>query len=405
MAPKPPKPTAFNPKPASKPIVMSAADSAPPAPPAPPARVASGQSTSAYDSQYNSATTDAQKQAIVAARDETNAGIAAANDAWHKARGTGPYAGMGGTTQTTAAVAPVVDSTQMNNDIAAAQQFFQSNGMSALWEGAKALLVKGYRDPATISNILSNDSTYQAAYFSRCPAAKAIRDANAALAAAGKPPRPELSPAAYVAVEAAYRQALAGLPAGMFGTTEDVTSWIVGDVSAVELGSRVTRAKNYIYYDANSSIKRELRSIYGMTDSEMVAYTLDAKRSLGAIEAESEKRMRQATVGAAAVDSGLAISNDLRDQLSGNEAYSNSYANSSAGFNKVAKEVGSWVNLAKLSGDSLTADDLVSEQFGMKGAAGISNRKDVLASQERGRFSGGYGVDSKSFKRNRAGTF
>ena len=67
--------------------------------------------------------------------------------------------------------------------------------------------------------------------------------------------------------------------------------------------------------------------------------------------------------------------------------------------------MGSWVNLAKLSGDSLTADDLVSEQFGMKGAAGISNRKDVLASQERGRFSGGYGVDSKSFKRNRAGTF
>ena len=373
------------------------------APPAP-AAVAAGQSTSAYDSQYNSATTDAQKQAIVAARDETNAGIAAANDAWHKAHGTGPYAtACGG--GTSAAAAPVVDNTALNNDIAAAQQFFQSNGMSALWEGAKALLIKGYRDPTTISNILSNDSTYQAAYFSRFPASKAIRDANAALAAAGKPPRPELSPAAYVAVEAGYRQALAGLPAGMFGTTEDVTSWIVGDVSAVELGSRVTRAKNYIYYDANSSIKRELRSIYGMTDSEMVAYTLDAKRSLGAIEAESEKRMRQATVGAAAVDSGLAISTGLRDQLSGNEAYANSYANSSAGFNKVAKEAGSWVKLASLSQDGLTTDELVSDQFGLAGAANISNRKDVLASQERARFAGDSGVGRSSLKKNQLGSY
>ena len=376
-----------------------------PTPTPTPAPVASGQSTSAYDSQYNAATTDAQKQAIVAARDETNAGIAAANDAWHKARGTGPYAGKGGTTPTTAAATPVVDNTALNNDIAAAQQFFQSNGMSALWEGAKALLIKGYRDPDTISNILSNDSTYQAAYFARFPASKAIRDANAALAAAGKPPRPELSPAAYVAVEAGYRQALAGLPAGMFGTTEDVTSWIVGDVSAVELGSRVTRAKNYIYYDANTSIKRELRSIYGMTDSEMVAYTLDAKRSLGAIEAESEKRMRQATVGAAAVDSGLAISTGLRDQLSGNEAYANSYANSSAGFNKVAKEAGSWVKLASLSQDGLTTDELVSDQFGLAGAANISNRKDVLASQERARFAGDSGVGRSSLKKNQLGSY
>lgn len=360
-----------------------------------------------YDNLYNNATSDAQRQAIVNARIPAAEKIAAENDAWHKAHGTGVYAQPGGssTAGSNAGNSNAADNTALNNDIAAAKMFFANNGMSALWEGAQALLVKGYRDPETISNILSNDSTYQVAYFSRFPASKAIRDANSALVAAGKPPRPELSPAAYVAVEASYRQALTGLPAGMFGTTEDVTSWIVGNVSAVELASRVTRAKNYIYYDANTSIKRELRSIYGMTDSEMVAYTLDAKRSLSAIEAESEKRMRQATIGAAAVDSGLAISTGLRDKLSGNEIYANSYGNASAGFNKAAREAGSWVKLASLSQDGLTADELVSDQFGLAGAANISNRKDVLASQERARFAGDSGVGRSSLKKNKLGSY
>ena len=62
-----------------------------------------------------------------------------------------------------------------------------------------------------------------------------------------------------------------------------------------------------------------------MTDQEMAAYVLDEDRALGYIENEYQSRLRKSTVGASAIDAGLVMNDQQRDQLAGNDIYGNSY--------------------------------------------------------------------------------
>lgn len=295
------------------------------------------------------------------------------------------------------AQARAAEERRVNEALAAAKTFFQTYGMEALWNGVEKLVRGGYNDAETISGILSRDPEYQAAYFARFPAVQRIRELNKQRQQQGMPIMAEPSPATYVGLEEGYRQALVGLPTGLWGSSQDVADWIVKDVSPNEVASRVTVAKNYINYSANSSIKRELRSIYGMTDEEMVSYVLDEDgRTLAAVESQYQTRMRQATVGAAASDAGISITTDIRDQLSGNDTYAASYGNTVAGFQAVKEIADTYSQLGRMSGIRTTTDELVSDQFGLQGAADISNKKRKLASQERSRFSGSSALTATS---------
>lgn len=74
-----------------------------------------------FNQQYNAATTDLERQQVVAARDAEAARIAAENDAWHKSRGTGPYAtaggGGGGGAGATAAPPPAFSASQIMENV------------------------------------------------------------------------------------------------------------------------------------------------------------------------------------------------------------------------------------------------------------------------------------------------
>ena len=288
------------------------------------------------------------------------------------------------------------ETNRINNVLASAKTFFDTYGMSSLWSGVESLVRQGYNDADTISGILSRDSNYQAAYFARFPAVQRVRELNKTRLQQGLTLVAEQSPASYVALEEGYRQALVGLPTGLWGNANDVADWIVKDVSPVEVASRVTTAKNYINYSANSSIKVQLRQIYGMSDQEMAAYVLDEDRALGFIESEYQSRMRKATVGAAAVDSGLSISDATRDQVAGNDTYGSSYGNVSAGFNAVADIADTYSQLGRMSGVETSTDELISDQFGVGAASEAAKKKRTLASQERARFTGSSGISAQS---------
>ena len=158
----------------------------------------------------------------------------------------------------------------------------------------------------------------------------------------------------------------------------------------------MTTAKNYIYYSANDAVKSELRGIYGMTDAEMTAYVLDADRALEFIENEYQTRMRQATVGGAANTAGVNVSDSLRDSIAGSDLYGQSFGNALSGFQQVAEISDTYEDLGQMSRMDTSADELVSDQFGMQGAADISNKKRRLASQERARFSGSSAITQYS---------
>lgn len=288
------------------------------------------------------------------------------------------------------------ESRRVNNALASAKTFFDTYGMSELWGGVDALVRQGYNDADTISQVLSRDNTYQTAYFKRFPAVQRIREVNKQRLADGLTIMPEPSPASYVALEDGYRMALVGLPKGLWGSSQDVADWIVKDVSPEEVSSRVTTAKNYINYSTNTTIKSELRKIYGMTDQEMTAYVLDEERALGYIENEYQSRLRKSTVGASAIDAGLSLNDLQRDQLAGNDIYGKSYGNTLAGMNVVAEDSETYADLGKMSGIKTSDSELISDQFGLSGGATAASKKKKLASQERARFAGTAGVGSQS---------
>ena len=281
------------------------------------------------------------------------------------------------------------------------QQFFTQYGMQDLWGGAFNLLTQGYTDPTQIALMLSNDTQYQQAYFDRFPAVKEIRAINGQRAAMGLPPRAEPSPAAYVELEAGYRKAVAGLP-GTWATTSDVSEWIIKEVSPTEVAERVTTATNYIYYDANQYVKDELRGIYGLSDQEMVAYVLDPDRAQEEIEQQYNKRMSQATVGGAAESLGVSLADAQRNEIAGSDLYGKSFGNSASGFKAVAEIDDAYERLGKLSRVQTNTGELVSDQFGISGAADAAKKKNKLASQERARFGGQSALSRTSLAQRKA---
>lgn len=292
--------------------------------------------------------------------------------------------------------AAIAEERRVNEALAAAKTFFDTYGMSALWGGVEKLIRSGYSDAATISGILSRDANYQTAYFARFPAVQRIRELNKQRQQQGLTIIAEPSPATYVGLEEGYRQALVGLPTGLWGSAQDVADWIVKDVSPQEVAQRVTVAKNYINYSANASVKNELRRIYGMTDAEMTAYVLDEDRAREYIETEYQKRVRQANVGGAAIDADIRISEGMRDQLAGNDTFGESYGNTLAGFQSVARIEDTYSQLGRMSGITTSTDELVTDQFGLTGAADIATKKRKLSSQERARFGGSSAISTTS---------
>lgn len=335
-----------------------------------------------------------QMQAVVARREARAAEIQRAQAAPAVTRSSFDYGSW--RAQQDQAEAAAAETRRVNTALAESRAFFETYGMMGLWNGVEALVRQGYNSGDTISGILSRDPNYQAAYFERFPAVRLIRDINRDRQQNGQPIMAEPAPATYVALEEGYRTALVGLPQGIWGSVEDVTTWIVNDVSPKEVSDRVTTAKNYIYYSANDAVKGELRGIYGMTDAEMTAYVLDADRALEFIENEYQTRMRQATVGGAANTAGVNVSDSLRDSIAGSDLYGQSFGNALSGFQQVAEISDTYEDLGQMSRMDTSADELVSDQFGMQGAADISNKKRRLASQERARFSGSSAITQYS---------
>jgi hypothetical protein len=111
-----------------------------------------------------------------------------------------------------------------------------------------------------------------------------------------------LNESQYIADETAYEAVLrnAGLPKGYYDSPDDFVQLIGGNVSPVELSSRVT--EGYLAVSqADQSVRDEMRRLYGLTDGEMVAYYLDPQKALPIIERE----VATARVGAAAARSGF----------------------------------------------------------------------------------------------------
>jgi len=89
-----------------------------------------------------------------------------------------------------------------------------------------------------------------------------------------------LKPSEYIEQEQAYilRLQNSGMPIGFYDSPDDLAKLIGGDVAPTEFDSRL-RQGYQAAMNAPQSVKQQLQSIYGVTESDLAAYFLDPTRA------------------------------------------------------------------------------------------------------------------------------
>ena len=138
-------------------------------------------------------------------------------------------------------------------------------------------------DPDAFVYSLKNEDAYKKRF-----AANEIRKAQG---------KTELLPSTYLAMEDTYRKTLqaSGLPPGFYDTQADLDKMIGGDVSIYELSTRIQDAYNVVR-DAPADVTDKLKSLYGISDGDILAYFIDPDRARPQLIAADYKRQAQAAM-------------------------------------------------------------------------------------------------------------
>lgn len=316
------------------------------------------------DERYAAATSDTEKQRIVAERDAENAAIAKANDDWHKAHGTGVYAANGvggGNVSSTQTWEEARLAESRSNTLTALRGIMESYGLTALMSEITSWVQGGADEGAVMARIRTTDS-----YKQRFPAMAALTAKNRGI-----------SEAAYIEFErkAASLERQYGLPAGMLGTNQ-VTTLLTNEVDANELEDRVTLAAAAAL-DSNPTVRDTFKNYYGIDQGGLTAYFLDSTVA----EPLLKKQYAASAIGAEAALSGLGIEQQLAEQAV------------DAGISRETARVG----FGKAAGQrSLTSGrgDIVGQDQLAKASIGLGSAEDAAAIERAaggrlGQFQGG----------------
>ena len=216
-----------------------------------------------------------------------------------------------------------------------------------------------------------------------------------------------LNPAEYIAVEEGYRSIMqnAGLPAGFYDNPNDFTNLISSKIDPAELKSRVNIAADALQ-KADMNTKNALRSFYGLSDQDMVAYLLDSDKAFKLIEGrqaftlsttDAEKQYESAKIGGAALRAGFAepgkaLAEEIYAADKGDQAES--------AFQTAAQLQQGYERLVGLSGGKAGKEDLVRSQLALEGGADIAKKTKELASKERARFQQKSAINQTSLQRS-----
>jgi hypothetical protein len=294
-------------------------------------------------------------------------------------RGLAGFSGAPGNTTPAPPTDPNAGLTGANRDAAVAlENLFDSYGLSSLAPQIVKMIQNGYSSD-TISIELQNTKEYQQRFAG-----------NAARLKAGLP---VLSPADYISTENSYRQimASAGLPVGFYDSTDDFTKFIANDVSPTEVQDRVNAAAEAIQ-KAPAATTNYFKQWYNTGD--LIAYALDPKVAAPLVE----QRIKAAESAAIAAQNGTALTQAAGEDIGASGA---SLADIQSGLSFVSQEGQTDQKLDQMYGGNVTTSDLVSEVFDNNAAAAQKRQK--LASQERGSFAGSSGPTSGSLAANSGG--
>jgi hypothetical protein len=220
-----------------------------------------------------------------------------------------------------------------------------------------------------------------------------------------------LSEGEYLAIEDSYQNLMRmrGLPESYYsksglGQQVGFEKLIASDVSPDELAGRIDLAQEVI--DGGGGVIEQIKAYYPeITNGDLLAYVLDPKDSIKAINA----KVRSAQIGAEAAAAGL-IGNKPEDFIKFKataeslQGSGTTKAQAKEGFGIIANILPTTQKLASIYGnDQYTQAEAQQEVFGLAGGVQAGQKRRRLASQERAAFSGQVAADATALERGRAG--
>jgi hypothetical protein len=216
-----------------------------------------------------------------------------------------------------------------------------------------------------------------------------------------------LSEGEYIGLEDQYQNILRnyGLPKSYYekdniGRQVGFEKFIAGDVSPAELEDRLQLGINRVK-NAAPEVEQTLRQFYpGITQGDILAYTLDPERALTDIQ----RKVQAAEIGAEARRAGLEQSRTYAEEL---QRYGVTKESAQQGFQAIseflprARQLGDIY--AKQGMGPYTQTTAEQEVFSLPGAAEAGRQRRKLAELETAQFSGQTGVGALA--RERAGQF
>lgn len=215
---------------------------------------------------------------------------------------------------------------------------------------------------------------------------------------------PRLEPEEYIATEAAYKKVMrdAMLPAGFYDDPGDFANFIGFDVSPMELQERVTMA-NLSFQNADPFYTDSLRRMYGLSEGDMLAYTLDPERAMPLIT----RQVKAAQFGAEAGRQGIQnISQKMAETYTGQLGITQQQARQ--GFEQIAQIQPEAERLsAVFAGQEspVGQEEVTSAVFGGEQSANYKKRLQRLSEMEQSLFAGQSGVGAGSLAQGKSGQF
>ena len=206
-----------------------------------------------------------------------------------------------------------------------------------------------------------------------------------------------LSEAQYLQQEKDYSETFRQKGLQRFSSRGQFATLIGNDISNVELGNRVDLAVDRVQY-GDPLVLNQLRTYYGITDTDIAAYYLNPKEVLPELEA----RTTSAEIGAVAAGLGLESEKARAERL---RAAGVTLASARTGYQQIASILPRAEELTQFyapSGIEYTQTTAEEETF--KGTASAKRARERLKQLEIGSFSGSSGVGRLSNK-GIAGTF
>lgn len=218
-----------------------------------------------------------------------------------------------------------------------------------------------------------------------------------------------LSEGEYIQLEDQYQNILRnyGLPKSYYekddiGRQVGFENFIAGDVSPAEVEDRLQLGINRVK-NAAPEVEQTLRQFYpGITQGDILAYTLDPQRALTDIQ----RKVQAAEIGAEAVRAGLSQSVGYAEEL---QRYGVTKETAQQGFQAIA----GFLPRASQLGDiyskqgmgPYTQTTAEQEVFGLPSAAEAATKRRKLSELEQAAFGGRAGTTGGALGRERAGQF